>query len=250
MSVESFNGDGLPDQPSIVYGFEKDDDGEVEIRDLARSGFGEPGPLPGGVIERETIKSNLTLRAGPDGLPGSDRLQEDECGEDIPEFACLGHDADNSAGCGKPIYVGQTCSSPACERDWPTAVKRKVVRTAGKLEGFRRSLYSRYNGQKGIVYFVYPLAYCCRNSNDPAKARLTYSVGSTYLYIPYIVRREYSRSSETNGGRNRTTTTSTLTWPVNARRGSRTCCFFGNRNKRLAFGSGYAGCRVPLAGRS
>jgi len=52
MSVENFDGDGFADQPSIVYGFEADDAGDVEIRELARSGFGEPGSSPGDVIQR------------------------------------------------------------------------------------------------------------------------------------------------------------------------------------------------------
>lgn len=150
MSVENFDGSGFADQPSIIYGFETDDADDVQIRELARSGFGDPGLSPGDVVERETTKSNLTDGLPELNLPGSDGLQGDDCGEDIPAFGCLGHDADDSKGCGKPVYVGRTCGSPACERDWPAAVKRKVVRTAGKLEDFRRALYARYNGRKDI----------------------------------------------------------------------------------------------------
>lgn len=147
MSVENFDGNGLADQPSIVYAFETDDSGDVEIRELSRSGFGEAGSSPGDVLERETTKSDPTDGLPELDLPGQDGLAPDDCGEDIPAFACLGDD-----GCGKPVYVGRTCSNPTCERDWPAAVKRKVVSVAGKLEGFRRALYARYDGRKDIDF--------------------------------------------------------------------------------------------------
>jgi hypothetical protein len=60
VSVNNFDGDGLADQSSIIYSFERDDSGEVQIRELARSGFGEVGSSPGDVIERETTTSDPT----------------------------------------------------------------------------------------------------------------------------------------------------------------------------------------------
>ena len=106
MSVENFDGDGFADQPSIVYAFESDDSGDVEIGELSRSGFGEVGPSPGDVIERETTKSDPTERLPELEPPRQGGLAQNDCGEDIPAFACLGHDSADSAGCGKPVYVG------------------------------------------------------------------------------------------------------------------------------------------------
>jgi hypothetical protein len=104
------------------------------------------------VIERETTKSDPTDSLPQLELPGQGGLTQDDCGEDISAFACLGDNSTGSAGCGKQVYVGRTCTNPTCERDWPAAVKRKVVRTAGKLKGFRRALYARYNGRNDIDF--------------------------------------------------------------------------------------------------
>ena len=148
MSVENFSGDGLADQPSIIYAY----DGGDEIRELSRSTDGsladvaQGGALirPGDVIERESTKSKPTNRLPELPLPGYDGITRDDCGEDIPAFAC--------SDCGNPVYVGRTCGSPACERCWESAVKRKTVRLAGKLEGMRRMLYARHNGNKDIDF--------------------------------------------------------------------------------------------------
>ena len=59
MSVENFDGDGLADQPSIIYSFETDDADDIQIRELARSGFGSPDPSPYDVIERESTNPRL-----------------------------------------------------------------------------------------------------------------------------------------------------------------------------------------------
>ena len=213
MSVENFDGDGLADQPSIIYSFETDDADDIQIRELARSGFGEPGPSPGDMIERETTKSNLTEGLPELDLPGSDGLQENDCGEDIPAFACLGHDADDSAGCGKPVYVGRTCGSPACERDWPAAVKRKVVRTAGKLEGFRRALYARYDGRKDIDInhaVASPPDEFAVDSESPLERTLLiiktlleehWAIdGFVAIYHPYRIKKEYRADQYEHGG--------------------------------------------------
>jgi hypothetical protein len=146
MSVENFDGDGLADQPSIIYGY-TDDEGVLHIKELSRSGYGEPGPSPGDVIERESTKSTLDTRLPELDLPGEDGLARDDCGEDLPAFACAGDE-----GCGKSVYVGRSCANPTCERDWPAGVKDKVTRSAEKLEGLRRALYARYNGQKEIDF--------------------------------------------------------------------------------------------------
>lgn len=140
MSVDNFDGDGFADQPSIIYAF----DGGDQIRELSRSGYGELGPSPGDVIERESTKSDPTNRLPELPLPGSGGLNREDCGEDIPAFAC--------SDCGNPVYVGRTCGSPTCERCWASAVKRKTVRAAGKLEGMRRMLYARHNGRKDIDF--------------------------------------------------------------------------------------------------
>ena len=120
MSVDNFDGDGFADQPSIIYAF----NGGDEICELSRSGYGELGPLPGDVIKRESTKSDPTNRLPELPLPGSGGLNREDCGEDIPVFAC--------SDCGNPVYVGRTCGSPTCERCWASAVKRKTVRVSGK----------------------------------------------------------------------------------------------------------------------
>jgi len=123
MSVDNFDGDGFADQPSIIYAF----DGGDEIRELSRSGYGELGPSPGDVIKRESTKSDPTNRLPELPLPRSGGLNREDCGEDIPAFAC--------SDCGNPVYVGRTCGSPTCERCWASAVKRKTVRVTEKIEG-------------------------------------------------------------------------------------------------------------------
>lgn len=134
MSVEKCDGKGLADQPSIIYSFETDDADDIQIRELARSGFGSPGPSPGDVIERESTKSSPTIRLPELELPGRRDLWRDDCGDDIPAFACS-----SDEGGGSPVYVGRTCASPVCERDWPAAVKAKIVRTAGETRRFPAS---------------------------------------------------------------------------------------------------------------
>lgn len=208
MSVENFNGDGFADQPSIIYAF----NGGDEIREISRSGFGSPGPSPGDVIVRESTKSSLTDRPPQLDLPGSGGLQRDDCGKDIPAFACLGHDANDSEGCGKPVYVGRTCASPACERDWAAAVKRKVVRTAGKLDGFRRALYARYEGQKDIDFnhVVASLPSLQVDSADPLDRALLilktllekhWAIdGFVTIYHPYRIKKAYRADQYEHGG--------------------------------------------------
>lgn len=116
MSAENFDGDGLADQPSIIYDFDDtaNTDGlpdvaqtlldyttdhttseDVEIREFSRSGYGEVGPSPGDVIERDSTKSTLDTRLPRLNLPGQDGLNHDGCGEDKPAFACLDRDDDD-----------------------------------------------------------------------------------------------------------------------------------------------------------
>jgi len=213
MSVENFDGDGLADQPSIIYSFETDNFGDVEIRELARSGFGEVGPSPGDVIERETTTSDPTDSLPELELPGQDGLTREDCGENIPAFACLGHDSADSAGCGKPVYVGRTCANPTCERDWPAAVKRKIVRTAGKLEGFRRALYARNNGRKDIDFnhvVASPPDGFAVDSETPLKRTLLILKtllekhwgieGFVAIFHPYRIKKEYRKDQYEHGG--------------------------------------------------
>jgi hypothetical protein len=37
VSVDNFDGGGLVGQPSIIYSFEKNDSGEIQIRELAQA---------------------------------------------------------------------------------------------------------------------------------------------------------------------------------------------------------------------
>jgi hypothetical protein len=66
--INYFDVDGLEDQPSFIHSFERDDSGEVQIREPARSGFGEVGSSSSNVIKRETTTSDPT-----DSLPELNR---------------------------------------------------------------------------------------------------------------------------------------------------------------------------------
>jgi len=191
VSIEHFDGNGYADQPSIIYAF----DGGDKIREISRSGYGQPGPSPGDVIERDTTRSNPTEQLPELELPGRRGLKEDDCGEDIPVFAC--------EECGHPKYVGRTCASPVCERDWPAAVKDKTIRLAGKLEGMRRMLYVRHNERKNIDFnhVVASLPDFLVDSQQPVDRALLvlksllekqWSIdGFAAIYHPYRIKKEY-----------------------------------------------------------
>ena len=201
MSVENFEGDGTGSQPSIIYAF----DGGDEIRELSRSGYGEPGPSPGDIIERESTRSNPTERLPELELPGSRGLKEDDCGEEIPVFAC--------SQCGKPKYLGRCCASPVCERDWPAAVKKKAVRLAGKLDALRRKVYASYDGKKNVDFnhVVASLPDFLVDSQNPMQR--AYLVLKTLLeenwqvdgfgavYHPYRIKKEYRKDQYEHGGK-------------------------------------------------
>jgi len=208
VSVENFDGNGLADQPSIIYSFESSDGDDIEIRELSRSGFGDPGPSPGDVLEREKTKSNPTDSLPELELPGQGGHARDDCGDDIPAFGCLGDD-----GCGKPVYVGRTCSNPTCERDWAAAVKRKVVRSGGKLEGLRRALYARYDRQKDIDFnhvVASPPDGFAVDSESPLKRTLLiiktllerkWNIdGFVAILHPYRITTEYRKDQYEHGG--------------------------------------------------
>lgn len=142
MSVENFDGDGLADQPSMIYGFDRN--GELEIRELSRSGFASPGASPGDVLSRESTKSTLTDRPPTGDLPGSPGLKLDDCGDSRPWGGC--------DDCADTIYAGRTCGSPECERCWPSAVKRKLIPTAQKLAKLRWDLYDEGGQRTNIDY--------------------------------------------------------------------------------------------------
>lgn len=251
MSVENFDGDGLADQPSIVYGFtqtapteglpdgvnqllddtqvkhnttddahtlaeaesigEHTDTTDINIREVSRSGYGTPGPSPGDVIERESTKSTLDTRLPDLELPGQRGLKYDDCGEDIPAFACLGHpDDENSEGCGKPIYVGRSCASPTCERDWPAAVKDKVIREAGYLDAYSRILHKRTGepiDQNHVVASLPGLLVDSDMPVDRAYEMLKTIVkhnwgikGFLAIYHPYRIKKEYRADQYSHGG--------------------------------------------------
>lgn len=207
MSVENFDGNGLADQPSVIYAFEKGDTGEVEIREISRSGFGSPGPSPGDVIERESTKSSPSERLPESELPGRRGTKYEDCGEDRPAFGCASDD-----GCGQPTYVGRTCASPVCARDWPAAVKAKAVRTAGKLEGFRRALYARHDGRKDIDFshVIASLPSVRVDSDSPLERVLLilktlleeqWNIdGFVAIYHPWRIKKEYRKDQYDHGG--------------------------------------------------
>ena len=232
MSVENFDGDGLADQPSIVYGFThtattgglpgpaqallddtrtnhtEPDDGDVEIRELSRSGWAKPGPSPGDVITRDSTQSSLDTRLPELDLPGSDDLYRDDCGEDIPAFACLGDD--NHEGCGKPVYVGRTCANPTCERDWPAAVKDKVLRLAGNLDSYARILHKRTGEAVHQNHVVASLPGFLVDSDTPVDRayeilknilRHQWGIeGFAAIYHPYRIKKEYRADQYSHGG--------------------------------------------------
>ena len=200
MSVENLEGDGYADQPSIIYAF----DGGDELRELSRSGYAELGASPGDVIERESTKSDPSTRLPELELPGERGIKYDDCGDDIPAFAC--------EDCGHPKYVGRTCQNPTCERCWPSAVKDKTVRVAGKLEGMRRMLYSRYDGRKDIDFnhVIASLPDFAVDSDMPLERALMviktllekqWNIdGFAAIYHPYRIKKEYRKDQYEHGG--------------------------------------------------
>jgi len=230
-SVENFDGPGLSDQPSIIYGFDDtapteglpentrnlleytethagvDDD--LEIRELSRSGYGEPGPSPGDVIARDSTKSTLDDGLPELGLPG-DKPAGDSCGNPFPAFACLEHDNDDDGGCGNQIYVGDTCYSPTCERCWPAAVKSKVVTAGGHLKAFASILDSRHQENIDFNHVVASLPSIVFDSDKPLKRALKviktlleehWSIeGFLPIYHPYRIKQEYRKDQYSHGG--------------------------------------------------
>jgi hypothetical protein len=203
VSVENLDGNGLADQPSIIYGFRNDND-DLEIRELSRAGYAKPGPSPGDVVERDSTTSDLSSRLPELELPGQRGLARDDCGDDIPAFYC--------EDCGHPKYVGRNCASPTCERDWPSAVKAKATRYAGKLEGLRRALYARYEGRKDIDFnhVVASLPSVVVDSESPKervmkllKTLLEHQWdidGFAVIYHPYRIKKEYRKDQYEHGG--------------------------------------------------
>ncbi len=191
MSVENFAGHGDGDQPSIIYAF----DGGDEIREVVRSGYGEIGHSPGDVINRDSTRSTPTERLPELEIPGQRGLQRDDCGEDLPAFAC--------EECGFPKYIGRTCGSPHCSRCWASAVKDKTIRSSGKLEGFRRKLYAKYSGNFDIDFnhVVASLPDFLVDSDTPIKRALLVLKtllekkwqieGFLSIYHPYRIKKKY-----------------------------------------------------------
>jgi hypothetical protein len=200
VSVDNFDGDRTADQPSIIYAF---DDGD-KIRELCRSGHGKPGPSPGDVIERDSTRSNPTERLPELELPGERGLKEDDCGEEIPVFAC--------SQCGKPKYLGRCCGSPTCERDWPAAVKRKSIRLAGKLDALRRNIYAQYDGKRDVDFqhVVASLPDFQVDSKNPVdRALLVLKTlleenwqidGFAAIYHPFRIKKEYRKDQYEHDG--------------------------------------------------
>jgi hypothetical protein len=195
VSVDNFDSDGSGGQPSIIYAFDSGD----EIRELSRS-----GDFSGHVFERESTRSNPTNRLPELELPGSRGLKEDDCGEEIPVFAC--------SECGKPKYLGRCCASPVCERDWPAAIKRKATTLAGKLEALRRKIYADYNGRRDVDFnhVVASLPGFLIDSKYPVKRALlvlktllkeNWRVNSfAAIYHPYRIKNEYRKDQYEHDG--------------------------------------------------
>lgn len=152
MSISTITAGG--EQSSIIYGF----DGGEQIRELYRAGRGE-------ILERNSTKSNLADRLPELPLPGTDGLQQPDCGEDIPAFAC--------SDCGHPVYVGRTCASPSCSRCWASAVKEKATRYAGKLEGYRRKEYADNADNIDFNHVVASLPDFVVDSENPVERALS-----------------------------------------------------------------------------
>lgn len=199
MSAETFAGDGLSDQPSLIYSY---DDGN-KIREISRSGHAEPGKSPGEIIKRSSTKSSPNDRLPQLSLPARDDPKP-SCGDDIPAFAC--------GDCGNPVYVGNTCASPRCHRCWAAAVKDKTTRLAGKLEGLRRKLYARYRGKKDIDFnhVVASLPDFAVDSDEPVERALLILktlledqfdiAGFAAIYHPYRIKKEYRADQYEHGG--------------------------------------------------
>jgi hypothetical protein len=230
-SVENFDGPGLSDQPSVIYGYtdtastdglpentrellkytksHASNNDDLEIRELSRSGRGHPGPSPGDVLARDTTKSTLDT-----GLPELDLVGEeppgDTCGDPFPAFACLEHDDDDKDACGNQIFVGDTCASPTCERCWPAGVKSKVVTAGGHLKAFANILDSRHQENIDFNHVVASLPSIVFDSDEPIKRALLVIKtlleekwgieGFLPIYHPYRIKREYRKDQYEHGG--------------------------------------------------
>ncbi|WP_170084199.1 hypothetical protein, partial [Haloarcula rubripromontorii] len=154
-------------------------------------------------VQRFT-RANPTNRLPELELPGSQGLKEDDCGEEIPVFAC--------SECGKPKYLGRCCASPICERDWPAAVKRKATTLAGKLEALRRKIYADNNGRRDVDFnhVVASLPGFLVDSKYPVKRALlvlktllkeNWKVDSfAAIYHPYRIKKEYRKDQYEHDG--------------------------------------------------
>lgn len=200
MSDQNLNGDGCGDTSGLVYGFENG-----EIRKVIRSGYGHHGVSPGEVVPMSTTKSTLNDQLPALNIPGQGGLKYDDCGEQIPAFAC--------EDCGDTTYVGRTCGNPTCERGWPSAVKSKAVRGAGKLEGMRRNLYVNEYNERADVDFnhvVASLPDLLVDSDQPIEHALKilkvlleeqFGIkGFLAIYHPYRIKDEYRKEQYDHGG--------------------------------------------------
>ena len=205
MSVQNLNGDGYGDTSGLVYGYEDDEAESKEIRKVIRSGYGHIGVSPGDVEPMSATKSTLDDRLPERSLPGDPGTKYDDCGSDIPAFAC--------EDCGSPVYVGRTCGNPTCERGWASAVKSKTVRSAGKLEGMRRDLYVNHHNERKQVDFnhvVASLPELLVDSEEPVDHALKILKvllekkwgikGFLAIYHPYRIKDEYRKDQYEHGG--------------------------------------------------
>jgi len=91
-------------------------------------------------------------------------------------------------------------------------VKAKTVRTAGKLEGFRRALYARYDGRRDIDFnhVVASLPSVLVDSDEPFERVLLilktllekqWNVdGFVAIYHPYRIKKTFAKDQYDHGG--------------------------------------------------
>ena len=182
------------DQPGIVYRF---DDG---IREISREGQGRIGPMQ--IRKRESTQSDPDDPLPKLEIPGRRELQQPDCGEELPAFACEKH--------GHPIYIGRTCKSPVCRRCWAASVKDSAIQAAAKVEQQR---YENYSGRNDIhahhIVCSPPHGFAVDSEQPIERALLilkellreNWGIDNFYaVYHPYRIKKEYRKDVYDHGG--------------------------------------------------
>lgn len=185
-------------QSAMTYAFILN--GDKEYRRLCRGGKDN-----GRAYKANSVRSSPDTQLPESDLPGSDGLQQDDCGEDWPAFCCR--------ECGSPTYVGRTCSSPHCERCWAAAVKQNVVAKASKLKGLQKRLYAKHNCNHDIDYnhviASAPDGFAVDSEEPVERSYLFLKAvlegnwgveGFTAIYHPYRIKEEYRQDQYEHNG--------------------------------------------------